>query len=61
MEREFIEYCRENNLEGVNDYLSRGVAVNTKDNRHRQMKGLMELRHSVQTGPGARAGHQLPG
>ena len=31
MEREFLKHCRLNNLEGVDDCLSRGVDVNTTD------------------------------
>ena len=31
MENEFIEHCRDNNLEGVTDCLSRGVDVNTTE------------------------------
>ena len=29
MERKFLDHCRRNNLEGVNDCLSRGFDVNT--------------------------------
>ena len=31
MEREFLQNCQDNNLEGVNDCLSRGVDVNSKE------------------------------
>ena len=30
METEYLENCRDNNLEGVTDCLSRGIDVNTK-------------------------------
>ena len=42
MESEFIEHCRENNLEGVNDCLSRGVDVNTtEESDGKQISALM--------------------
>ena len=41
MESEFINHCYDNNLEGVNDCLSRGVDVNTIEDCHYQMTGLM--------------------
>ena len=39
MERQFFRHCVDNNLEGVNDCLSRGVDVNTKGGL--QWTGLM--------------------
>ena len=42
MESEFIEHCRENNLEGVEDCLSRGVDVNTtEESDGKQISALM--------------------
>ena len=31
MEREFVKHCRDNSLEGMNECLSNGVDVNTKE------------------------------
>ena len=47
MEREFFKHCRGNNLEGVNDCLSRGVDVNsTKEYMYgSQLTGLMVSCH----------------
>ena len=41
MEEEFITYCRHNNMEGVNECLSRGVDVNSKGDWGGCLTGLM--------------------
>ena len=56
MEREFIQLCRANNLEGVNDSLSRGVDVNTKDEL-----GVSALMIACEYGNSAADMYDLPG
>ena len=41
MEREFLQHCEYNNLEGVNDCLSHGVDINTNTFCGAEFTGLM--------------------